>query len=149
MNDIERSLVEREFLDDIPVDITNEANLIWDIANMIRAIYTEDKYGDVIIPMTIMRRFECALEKTKEKVVKKHKENPNYPPKAMYKISGKPFYNTSEFNLKKLCDDQDNLLSNFEAYIDSFSENIREILEKLDTKTHIMKMNRGGLYLIS
>lgn len=56
--------------DEDPVDISAEANFIWSIANKLRGVYMPDKYGDVIIPMTIIRRFECALEKTKEKIVK-------------------------------------------------------------------------------
>ena len=61
-----------------PIDITKEANFIWSIANKIRSAYMPDKYGDVIIPMTIIRRFECALEPTKEKVLKQFKEMPEY-----------------------------------------------------------------------
>lgn len=56
--------------DEDPVDISAEANFIWSIANKLRGVYMPDKYGDVIIPMTIIRRFECALEKTKEKISK-------------------------------------------------------------------------------
>ena len=54
--------------DDTPVDVTAEANFIWSIANKLRGSYMPDKYGDVIIPMTIIRRFECALAETKDKV---------------------------------------------------------------------------------
>ena len=82
--------------DDNPVDITSEANFIWSIANKLRGSYMPDKYGDVIIPMTIIRRFECALEPTKADVVGTYKKNPNYPAKAMQRISGQQFYNTSE-----------------------------------------------------
>ena len=64
-----------------------------------------DKYGDVIIPMTIIRRFECALEATKAKVVETYQKNPNYPAKAMQRISGHQFYNTSEYSLAELCND--------------------------------------------
>ena len=53
--------------DETPVDVTAEANFIWSIANKLRGSYMPDKYGDVIIPMTIIRRFECALEPTKVK----------------------------------------------------------------------------------
>lgn len=75
------------FWDDNPVDITNEANFIWSIANKLRGSFMPDHYGDVIIPMTILRRFECALEKTKDAVVEQYQKNPQYPAKAMYKIS--------------------------------------------------------------
>lgn len=91
--------------DDNPVDISEEANFIWSIANKLRGTYMPDKYSDVIIPMTIIRRFECALAKTKADVVAKYKENPNYPAKGMYKISGYRFYNVSEFTLQELCND--------------------------------------------
>ena len=85
--------------DDNPVDISAEANFIWSIANKLRGTYMPDKYGDVIIPMTIIRRFECALAKTKAAIVAKYDENPNYPAKAMYRLSGYQFYNVSEFTL--------------------------------------------------
>ena len=103
--------------DDNPVDISEEANFIWSIANKLRGTYMPDKYGDVIIPMTIIRRFECALAKTKADVVAKYKENPNYPAKGMYKISGYRFHNVSEFTLPELCNDADHIAENFKAYM--------------------------------
>lgn len=92
--------------DDNPVDITAEANFIWGIANKLRGSYMPDKYGDVIIPMVIIRRFECALEPTKPAVVAKFKHDPSYPAKAMQRISGYQFYNTSDYDLKELCNDR-------------------------------------------
>ena len=81
------SILERlnEIMDDEQIDVTSEANFIWGIANKLRGSYMPDKYGDVIIPMTIIRRFECALESTKQSVIDKYKENPAYPFKAFYK----------------------------------------------------------------
>lgn len=113
--------------DDNPVDITAEANFIWSIANKLRGSYMPDKYGDVIIPMTIIRRFECALEKTKGAVLAKYKENPNHPAKAMYKLSGYQFYNTSEFSLGELCNDSDHIAKNFKAYIQGFSISLKNL----------------------
>lgn len=130
--------------DDNPVDITAEANFIWSIANKLRGTYMPDKYGDVIIPMTIIRRFECALAKTKADVVAKFKENPHYPVKAMYKLSGYQFYNVSEFTLQELCNDADHIADNFKAYIQGFSDNIKDILNNLDIETHIDKMSKDG-----
>ena len=127
--------------DDNPVDITSDANFIWGIANKLRGSYMPDKYGDVIIPMTIIRRFECALEDTKDAVVKQFKSNPNYPEKAMFRISGYQFYNTSEYNLKELCNDADNIASNFKAYIGGFSKNVQDILQELEMDKNIDKMN--------
>ena len=114
--------------DDSPIDVSTEVNFIWSIANKLRGTYQSDKYKDVIIPMVIIRRFECALEPTKDKVVAQFKANPNYPAKAMYRISGFQFYNTSEFTLAELINDADNLAANFKAYLQSFSPNVQEII---------------------
>lgn len=62
--------------DDSPIDVSTEVNFIWSIANKLRGTYQSDKYKDVIIPMVIIRRFECALEPTKDKVVAQFKANP-------------------------------------------------------------------------
>ncbi|MCI1313488.1 MAG: type I restriction-modification system subunit M N-terminal domain-containing protein [Solobacterium sp.] len=82
--------------DDSPVDVSAETSMIWSIANKLRGPYQSGKYKDVIIPMMIIRRFECALEPTKEKVVEQYEKNPTFPAKAMYRISGFQFYNKYE-----------------------------------------------------
>lgn len=133
--------------DDNPVDISEEANFIWSIANKLRGTYMPDKYGDVIIPMTIIRRFECALEKTKAEVIAKYKEKPNYSPKAMCKISKYQFYNVSEYSLEELCNDADHMAANFSSYIQGFSDNVKEILNSLDIEAQIKKMDEGGCLL--
>ena len=127
--------------DDNPIDVTREVNFIWSIARKLRGPYKSDKYKDVIIPMTIIRRFECALEETKSDVLKKFKENPNYPAKAMYKISGYQFYNTSNYDLKELINDPDHLADNFKNYINGFSSNVQDIIKNLDFDKEINKMD--------
>ncbi|MCI9622549.1 MAG: SAM-dependent DNA methyltransferase [Lachnospiraceae bacterium] len=137
--------------DDSPVDVSTEVNFIWSIANKLRGTYQSDKYKDVIIPMVIIRRFECALAPTKQKVVDMYKVNPNYPAKAMYRISGFQFYNTSEFDLAELVNDPDNLAANFKVYLQSFSPNVHEIIvsaEKgLDFYKQIDKMDKNNRLL--
>lgn len=130
--------------EETPIDVTAEADFIWSIANKLRGSYMPDKYGDVIIPMVIIRRFECTLAATKEKVIKAFKENPMYPYKVMCRFSGYQFYNVSEFDLKELCNDQDHLASNFNSYIGGFSKNVQDILNELEMKKHIEKMNKDG-----
>ena len=135
--------------DDEPIDVTAEANFIWSIANKLRGSYMPDKYGDVIIPMTILRRFECALEKTKDKVLEEYKNNHNYPAKGFQRITGFQFYNTSDFNLKELCNDPDNIVSNFKEYVLGFSSNIQDIMKELELNKHIDKMDKDGcLYTV-
>ncbi len=137
--------------DDSPIDVSTEVNFIWSIANKLRGPYQSDKYKDVIIPMTIIRRFECALEPTKQAVVDQFKANPNFPAKAMYRVSGFQFYNTSEFNLAELVNDSDNIAANFKNYIQSFSPNVQEIIlsaEKgLDFNKQIDKMDKNNRLL--
>ncbi len=130
--------------DDNPVDITSEANFIWGIANKLRGSYMPDKYGDVVIPMTIIRRFECALEPTKPAVVAKFKQDPSYPAKAMQRISGYQFYNTSDYNLKELCNDPDHIAANFREYLNGFSANVQDIFHELNMDDHIKKMDKDG-----
>ena len=129
--------------DEQPIDITSEANLIWDIANKLRGVYMPDDYGKVVIPMTIIRRFECALESTKDKVISTVEQIPDYPDLALFKITGYQFYNKSKFNLKELCNDPGNIAANFKSYISGFSSDVQDILKKLDMEDQIKKMDDG------
>ena len=117
--------------DDNPVDVSSEVNFIWSIANKLRGTYQSDKYKNVIIPMTIIRRFECALEETKTQVVKQFRKDPGYPAKAMCRISGHQFYNTSEYSLAELLNDADHLAPNFKNYINGFSVNVKDIIHSV------------------
>ena len=135
--------------DDTPVDVTAEANFIWSIANKLRGSYMPDKYGDVIIPMTIIRRFECALAATKDKVSAKYEENPNHPPKALCRISKYQFYNTSGYDLAELCNESESIAENFKSYVRGFSANVQDILNELEIEKHIDKMDKDGcLYTV-
>ncbi|WP_432651131.1 type I restriction-modification system subunit M [Huintestinicola sp.] len=133
--------------DDNPIDVSTEVNFIWSIANKLRGPYQSDKYKDVIIPMVIIRRFECALEATKNAVVEQFKKNPTYPAKAMYKISGYQFYNTSEFTLAELVNDADHLADNFKSYISGFSTNVQDIIKNLEFDKQIDKMDKHNRLL--
>ena len=131
--------------DDTSIDVSKEVGLVWSIANSLRGAYTSDKYKDVIIPLVIIRRFECALEATKDAVVEKHKQNPNLPAAILCQVSKYPFYNTSEYTLKRLLDDSDSIASNLKSYIEGFSANIQLILEKLlKFSTQIDKMDKSN-----
>ena len=136
-----------EFWDDAPIDVSTEVNFIWSIANKLRGPYQSDKYKDVIIPMVIIRRFECALDDTREAVAKKFEEVPSYPAKAMYRISGYQFYNTSRLTLAELVNDADHLAANFKFYIKSFSANIQDIIRNLDFDKQIDKMDKHNRLL--
>ena len=133
--------------DDNPVDVTAEANFIWSIANKLRGTYMPDKYGDVIIPMTILRRFECALEPTKAAVVATYEATPSIPALALERKSGFQFYNVSHYDLKELQNESEHLAENFQNYIDGFSANVQDIMKQLKLSDHIKTMDEGGCLL--
>ena len=124
--------------------VTDQANFIWNIANKLRGAYMPDKYGDVIIPMTIVRRFECSLADTKKEILENYEKNNNLPPQFLYKISGYQFYNTSRYTLTELCNDPNNIAANFKEYISGFSQNVRDILSGLELGKQIEKMDKEG-----
>ncbi|ARR01853.1 type I restriction/modification system, M subunit [Campylobacter vicugnae] len=130
------------------IDINKEVNFIWDIVDRLRGgAYKNDKYKDVIIPMAILRCFECVLCDTKKQVLEAFFKNKNTPTKILNSISGYNFYNTSKFDLKKLLNDQIHIKANLLSYIDGFSDNIKEILENLEFSKQIEKMyNKNCLY---
>ncbi|WP_086297743.1 type I restriction-modification system subunit M N-terminal domain-containing protein [Campylobacter porcelli] len=84
------------------MDISKEVNFIWNIADKLRGAYTSDKYKDVIIPMVILRRFECALADTKKAVLEEYNKDKDTPTTVLERLSGYQFYNTSKFDLKEL-----------------------------------------------
>lgn len=130
--------------DDNPIDVSAEANFIWGIANKLRGSYMPDKYGDVIIPMTILRRFECTLQPTKQVVVDAFEKEPTLPEKQLNRLSGYQFYNTSKYTLTELCNDPDHIADNMLEYVNGFSSNVRDIMQELTIHTHINKMNKDG-----
>ena len=132
------------YTDQNHIDVTKELNLVLSIANSLRGSFEAEKYKDVIIPMVIIRRFECALEETKESFIEYYENNPSKPAQFYEKTTGYPFYNTSKYSLKKLLDDSDSIESNFNSYIDGFSENVKEILNNLEIKNQIKKMNKNN-----
>ena len=117
------NVVETMF-DDSSINVTKEVGLVWNIANKLRGPYKSDKYKDVIIPMLIIRRFECALADTKKAVLDAVEKNPAMPAKMLCNLSKHSFYNKSKFDLKELLTDPDNIATNFESYIEGFSPNV-------------------------
>lgn len=121
-------------------------NFIWKIADLLRGTYKPEKYGDVILPMAVLRRFDCLLEKTKEKVLEKAKTTEIEA--ILNNIAGYNFSNKSKYDFKKLLDDPDHIKANFENYILGFSTNIREIIEKFEFNKEIEKLNEYNLLFL-
>ncbi|MDO8670022.1 MAG: class I SAM-dependent DNA methyltransferase, partial [Dehalococcoidia bacterium] len=120
------------------------ANFIWGIADdVLRDIYVRGKYRDVILPMTVIRRLDALLEPTKEAVLsmKKYLDEAGIASQdmALCNASGQAFYNSSPFTLRDLRAraKQQQLKADFEAYLDGFSANVREILDKFKFRNQI------------
>lgn len=117
---------------DTPLNVGKEIALVFSIANTLRGPYKSDKYKDVIIPMIIIRRLECALAKTKDAVIKTYEKAEAkkiaLPPQKLESVAGFPFYNRSHWTLKKLLDDPQNIAANFIDYIEGFSPQIQTML---------------------
>src|SRR2546428_2007866 len=111
-------------------------SFLWGVADLIRDTFKRGKYQDVILPLTVLRRLDCVLAPTKEKVLRKQaelrdKKLQNLDPQ-LRKVSGFAFYNTSRYDFDKLLADAPHLAANLRNYIAGFSPNMREVLEKFD-----------------
>lgn len=124
-------------------------SFIWGVADLIRDTFKRGKYQDVILPLTVLRRLDCVLAGTKEKVLGKQaelrgKKLENLDPQ-LRKIAGFAFYNTSRYDFEKLLADAPHLAANLRNYIAGFSPNMREVLEKFDFDNTISKLDEAGL----
>lgn len=134
-------------MDDKTIDASKEIAMVFSIANTLRGPYKPDKYKDVIIPMIILRRLECALAPTKKAVVDAFKKNPAAPAQLLCKKSGYQFYNTCEFDLKKLLTEAPAIVENLTFYIESFSPNVQAIFEELKFKEEIKNLDKNNRLL--
>jgi type I restriction enzyme M protein len=128
------------------------ANFIWSIADLIRDAFKRGKYQDVILPFTVLRRIDAVLEPTKAEVLDRYNKLKgkldNLDPQ-LRTASGYAFYNTSQYTFERLLDDAPHLADNLRLYINSFSENMRDVLAKFDFPNTIQKLEEAGLlYLV-
>lgn len=126
------------------LDVKKQIDTVFSIANTLRGTYQPDKYRDVIIPMVILRRVECALSATKDAVCEAYEANPGIADAMLRRKSGYAFYNTSRWTLGKLLGDSAQLHKNLPTYIDAFSPNIKQIFADLEFDKEIAKMDKGS-----
>ena len=136
---------------DLNSKITNKAALIWAIADKITGVYKPHEYGKVILPLTVIKRFDSILEETKSDVLAafekcRNMDNDIMRNEILTNASGHPFYNTSKYTLRTLLDDPDHIDDNFASYINAFSPNVCEIIEKFEfAKDELPKMREYRL----
>ncbi len=126
------------------------ANLIWQIADLLRGPYRPPQYERVMLPMTVLRRFDCVLEPTKaavlrkyDQVKKKYKDDALDP--TLNKVARQRFHNHSPFTFEKLKDDPANIAKNLRSYIKGFSSNVRTIIDYFEFEYEIKKMSEAGV----
>ena len=132
-------------------NVSEKATLIWAIADKLTGVYKPHEYGEVILPLTVIRRFDCILADTKDAVLEKYETVKNLPMRdvLLRSASKKAFYNTSKYTFERLLDDPDNIEENFRDYLNGFSENVVDIINKFKFDTHITTMaNKGILYIV-
>ncbi|KND40336.1 type I restriction-modification system subunit M [Streptomyces acidiscabies] len=127
---------------------TELANHAWSVADLLRGDYKQSDYGKVILPFTVLRRLECVLEPTRQKVteeVARFEGQDMDTDHFLRRASGHSFYNKSELTLKKVAGDAQNAAQLLQIYVAGFSDNAREVLDKYEFTQQIRKLNTAGL----
>ena len=130
-----------------------KVSFIWSVADLLRGPYRPNQYKDVMLPLTVLRRLDCVLEPTKDKVLDRMKKLEggkvkNVEP-ILCRVTGVPFYNTSRYTFDKLKGDPNNVAANLTNYIKGFSARAREIIERFGFEEHIGRLDKADrLYLI-
>ena len=121
------------------------ANFIWDICNLLRGPYKRNEYRKVILPLTVLRRFDCVLAPTKQAVLAAAdthaQQSANVRRQLLEAASGRPFYNTSKLDFQRLLDDAPRLAEHLNSYINSFSDNVREIMQRFGFAEQIARLD--------
>ena len=125
------------------------ANFIWSICNLLRGPYKRNEYRKVILPLTVLRRFDCVLAETKEAVLAADAaytgDSANVRRQLLAEATGRPFYNTSRLDFARLLDDPNNIAQNLGRYIRDFSDNVFEVIQRFGFDEHITRMNERNL----
>lgn len=138
----------------------NHVSFLWNIAESLRGTYKEEDYRKVMLPMIVVRRFDCLLDDYDREIIKEVYSSYDYLPeeekdeiviadlKENYDMNLQ-FYNVCDFTWKKLLDDSENIKSNFEEYLNGFSNNVKEIIGKFKFKDEIVQLDRKNkLYAV-
>ncbi|MFO0666763.1 MAG: class I SAM-dependent DNA methyltransferase [Polyangiaceae bacterium] len=126
-------------------------SFLWSVADLLRGDYKQADYGKVILPLTVLRRLDCVLDRTKEKVLAKHADlkQAKHPEgtieKMLVRITGVPFYNTSKLDFEKLKGDPNHIAANLTSYIKGFSSNARDVIEQFKFADQVAKLDESNL----
>ena len=131
------------------INIQEKANLIWAIADKLVGTYKPHEYGNVILPMCVIKRFSDTLATTKQKVIDMNKTLDSrgimVKDGFLRSASGYDFYNVSPFTFDGLLSDAENIADNFRSYLNHFSANVIDVIEKFDFDKEITKLSNNGI----
>ena len=131
------------------VNVQEKANLIWAIADKLVGTYKPHEYGNVILPMCVIKRFSDTLVGTKDKVIETNKNLDSrgimVKDGFLRAASGYDFYNVSPFTFKGLLSDAENIADNFRSYLNHFSTNVIDVIEKFEFDKEITKLSNNGI----
>jgi type I restriction enzyme M protein len=129
------------------------SSFIWSVADLLRGDYKQADYGKVILPFTVLRRLDCVLEPTRAAVLAEFKAREGMgidPTPFLNRKSGLSFFNTSDIDMKRLVDDQDNIAQNLHFYIQGFSDEVRDIFERFEFAAQVDRLAKAGLlYMVA
>lgn len=142
-----------------PGNFQQLANFIWSVADLLRGPYRPPQYERVMLPLTVLRRFDAVLAPTKDEVLKRYETLEGKDPQLIDRVlnalakddEGNPlgFHNHSQLDFRKLKGDPDNISRHLIDYINGFSENIRKIFEHFEFEKEIEKLEEANrLYLV-
>ena len=128
----------------------DKANFIWQVADdILRGVFKQHEYGDVILPFVVLRRLDCVLEKNKDKVIEAHKKFKDVLPDSsqvlLQAANGSNFYNTSFYDLRRLAQDASNIELNFNNYLNGYSKNVREIIDNFHLGQIVDRLAKNDL----
>ena len=143
----------KELQQQTTVNVQEKANLIWAIADKLVGVYKPHEYGNVILPMCVVKRFEDTLAPTKQKVLDMNKQldadGITVKQGFLEKAAGQKFYNLSPFTFETLLSDPENIRENFESYLNHFSENVIDVIHRMKFQQEIETMAENQLlYLV-
>ena len=129
----------------------NYASFIWSVADKLRGPYGRADYGRIILPFVVLRRLDCTLEATKDKVLEVASNNSldGVTQDVMLQdAAGYKFYNTSKYDLKKASGDPSQLRLNLQSYVNGFSPNVRDVFERYEFDAELAKLEENDLLLL-
>ncbi|MET8525612.1 class I SAM-dependent DNA methyltransferase [Micromonospora sp. NPDC005172] len=127
---------------------TELANHAWSVADLLRGDYKQSDYGKVILPFTVLRRLECVLEPTRDKVRVEHdrlRDQPVDVPRFLRRAAGHRFYNVSGYTLKSITNDSAQMAKHLLAYIGAFSPNAQEVMERYEFAQQVRRLDNANL----